>query len=190
MIIKPETVYISPEAEISPSATIMPYCVITGNTKIGENTVVCSFSRIDSSEIGRNCSIGPYARLRENCVISDYCRVGNFVEVKNSLLGRGVKAAHLTYIGDAEIGSGSNVGCGVIFCNYDGKKKHRSVIGERCFIGSNVNLIAPLSVGSGSFVAAGTTVDRSVPENSFVRGNRDLKIVRNVQVGSRGGKDD
>ncbi len=116
--------------------------------------------------------------------------MGNFVEVKNSLLGRGVKAAHLTYIGDAEIGSGSNVGCGVIFCNYDGKKKHRSVIGERCFIGSNVNLIAPLSVGSGSFVAAGTTVDRSVPENSFVRGNRDLKIVRNVRVGSRGGKDD
>lgn len=182
MIIKPETVYIDGDVKIDDKAVIMPFCVIKGSTEIGEDTVVCSFSHIEDSKIGKSCKVGPYARLRSNAVVGDNCRIGNFVEIKNSLLESGVKAAHLAYIGDAQIGSGSNIGCGVIFCNYDGVKKHKTVVGENCFIGSNVNLIAPVSIGGNSFIAAGTTVCQSLPERSFVKGNRELRISRNKKI--------
>ncbi len=180
MIIKPETVYIGEKVKIHPSATVMPYCVILGETRIGADTVICSFSHIDQSTIGENCTIGPYARLRCGCVIGDGCRIGNFVEIKNSRLGNRVKTAHLAYIGDATLGNDCNVGCGAIFCNYDGSKKHESVVGDRCFIGSNVNLIAPIKLGDDCFVSAGTTLSDSLPPNTFAKSTREIRTSFNL----------
>ena len=114
-------------------------------------------------------SVGPYARLRR-ATIGEDCRVGDFVEVKNSTLENGVKAAHLSYIGDAAVGERTNVGCGTVFCNYDGKTKHKTTVGCDCFIGANTNLVAPLVVGDKAFIAAGTTVTRDVDEKTFTIG--------------------
>lgn len=144
------TVYIDAQVKIGKGAVIHPMTVIEGTAEIGENT-----------------SVGPYALVR-NSVIGKGCRIGSFVEIKNSVVGDGVKCAHLAYIGDADVGGGTNVGCGVVFCNYDGKNKHRTNVDENCFIGANSNLIAPISVHKGAFIAAGSTVTDDVPEGAFV----------------------
>lgn len=177
---------------VGKNVTVQPYCVIKGNSVLGDGCVVQSFSylenavigkgtvvkasRICDSRVGDECSIGPNAHLRDNAVVGDRCRVGNYVEIKNSTLGNGVKASHLAYIGDACIGDETNVGCGVIFVNYDGKAKHRSVVGRGCFIGCNANLVAPVTLGDGCFVACGTTVDKSVPCGSFSIGRSYLTV--------------
>ena len=124
----------------------------------------------EGASVGENASVGPFAHLRAGSAVGRGCRVGNFVELKNCTLGEGTKVAHLTYIGDASLGKRCNVGCGVVFCNYDGRAKHRTEVGDGCFIGSNVNLVAPLALGAGCFIAAGTTVTRSVPAGAFVIG--------------------
>ena len=141
----------------------MKDCFVGGGT-----TVRSTFA--DNARIGARCEIGPFACLRPGSVVGDGCRVGDFVEVKNSSLGDGVKAAHLAYIGDAAVGGGTNVGCGTVFANYDGREKHRTTVGRNCFLGCNVNLVAPLTLGDGVFVAAGTTVTDDADENSFVIG--------------------
>ena len=114
-------------------------------------------------------SVGPYARLR-GADVGEGCRIGDFVEVKASKLGGGVKAAHLAYIGDASVGEGTNIGCGSVFCNFDGKSKHSTRVGKNCFIGANANLVAPISVGDGAFIAAGTTLTEDVADNTFTVG--------------------
>lgn len=155
-------------SHISAGASVQPYCFLKDCFVGGGTTVRSTFA--DNARIGARCEIGPFACLRPGSVVGDGCRVGDFVEVKNSSLGDGVKAAHLAYIGDAAVGGGTNVGCGTVFANYDGREKHRTTVGRNCFLGCNVNLVAPLTLGDGVFVAAGTTVTDDAEENSFVIG--------------------
>lgn len=149
---------------------------ITGNSVIKEGAVIKS-SRIEDSVIGRNTTVGPFSYIRLDSVIGDNARIGDFVEVKKSRLGAGVKAAHLSYIGDAEVGADTNIGCGTVFCNYDGKHKHQTAVGNNVFIGANTNLVAPVEVGNGVFIAAGTTVTRDLPDDTFCIG----RVKQNVK---------
>ncbi|MBR2614036.1 MAG: hypothetical protein IKC71_00365 [Clostridia bacterium] len=153
---------------IKKGAVIKPNNIITDSI-IGEECTVLA-SVIESSTVGKKVSIGPNAHLRPKSIIEDNCRIGNFVETKNALIKAKSKVSHLTYVGDAEIGENCNLGCGVIFVNYNGEIKQKSVIGDNCFIGSNCNIIAPVNVGSRSFIAAGTTITKSVEEGSFIIG--------------------
>lgn len=178
--------------KVGKNVTIEPYAVVKGNTILHDNCIVGSFSYIDDSSIGQNtvvrssritdsavgenCTVGPNAHLRENALVGNGCRIGNFVEVKHSVLHDGVKASHLSYIGDAEVGARTNIGCGVVFVNFDGRNKHRTVVGEDCFIGCNANLVAPLTLGSGCFVACGTTVDKDIPDGAFGIGRSYLTV--------------
>lgn len=175
-----KNVTIEPFAVVRGNSVLCDGCVVGSfsyveNSVIGANTVVKS-SRICDSTVGNNCTVGPNAHLRNNTLVCDNCRVGNFVEVKNSTLGEGVKASHLAYVGDATVGRGTNIGCGVIFVNYDGKTKHRTTVGEHCFIGCNCNLVAPLTIGNNCFVACGTTVDKNVPGGAFIIGRSYLTV--------------
>lgn len=173
-----DTVLISPSAEILPFSTLKGNSVIKAGAEISASYISDStveegagirYSHIVNSRVCARANVGPYSRLR-GALIGKECRIGDFVEVKASALGDGVKASHLTYIGDADIGRATNVGCGTVFCNYDGKLKHRTTVGEDCFIGANTNLIAPLNVGDGAFIAAGTTVNKDVDGGTFTIG--------------------
>ena len=184
--------YLEDTVKVGDNVTIEPFAVIKGNTilrdgctvgsfsylenaDIGENAVVRA-SHVINSKVGANCSVGPYAHLRGGASVGDNCRVGNFVEIKKSDLHNGVKASHLSYIGDAEVGEKTNVGCGVIFVNYDGKTKRKTTVGSSCFIGCNSNLIAPVNVGDNCFVACDTTVTEDVPSGAFAIGRSKLTI--------------
>ena len=181
--------------KVGKNVTIEPFAVVKGNTVLHDGCVVGSFSYIENSTVGRNtvvkssritdstvgenCTVGPNAHLRNGAHVGNDCRVGNFVEIKNSHLHDGVKAAHLSYIGDAEVGARTNIGCGVIFVNFDGREKHRTTVGDDCFIGCNANLVAPVKLGKNCFVACGTTVDRDVPDGAFAIGRSYLIIKEN-----------
>ena len=140
---------------------------ILKNVRIGSNTRIEAFSHIDGAKIGDNCVIGPYARLREGSLIENSAKVGNFVETKNTTLGEGSKANHLTYLGDTEVGKGSNIGAGTITCNYNGTNKNKTNIGNDSFIGSNAALVAPVTVGSNATVAAGSVITKDIPDNAL-----------------------
>ena len=141
---------------------IGPNCVIRNCTLQGD-TEVLAFSHLEDSEIGARCRIGPYARLRPGTRLAEEVHIGNFVEVKASRLGAGSKANHLTYLGDSDIGARVNVGAGTITCNYDGAAKHRTVIEDDCFIGSDATLVAPLRIARGSYIGAGSTINKDTP---------------------------
>lgn len=178
-----KNVTIEPFAVVKGDSVLRDGCVVGSfcyveNSTIGCNTVVKS-SRITDSIVGDDCVIGPNAHLRNNACIDNGCRIGNFVEIKNSHLHNGVKAAHLSYIGDADVGERVNIGCGVIFVNYDGRTKHRANVGDNCFIGCNSNLVAPITVGKNCFVACGTTVDKDMPDGAFSIGRSYLTIKEN-----------
>ncbi len=145
---------------------IGPYCVVK-NSEIGDNTKVDAFTHIDQSRVACGAIIGPYARLRPGAVLANEVHVGNFVEIKKSVIGEGSKVNHLSYIGDCTMGSGVNIGAGTITCNYDGANKFRTVIEDDCFIGSDTQLVAPVTVEKGATVAAGTTVTKDVPAQSL-----------------------
>ena len=153
---------------------IGPFTVLK-NVTIGDNNTIDS-SYIEDSKIESNCNIGPFSHIRNNSLIMSNCRIGNYVEIKNSILHEGVKCAHLSYIGDCEIGNKTNIGCGVITANYDGKKKHHTKIGSTCFIGCNSVLIAPIEIKDSSFIAAGTIVTSSLEKNSFAISRSRLEI--------------
>lgn len=140
---------------------------ILKDVEIGDNTSIEAFSHIVSAKIGNNCIIGPYARLREGSSIEDAAKVGNFVETKNSTLGPGSKANHFTYLGDTQVGTKTNIGAGTITCNYDGTKKHKTIIGNNSFIGSNSSLVAPVEIGDNTTIAAGSTITKNVPEDAL-----------------------
>ena len=140
---------------------------ILKDVEIGDNSSIEAFSHLVSSRVGSNCSIGPYARLREGSKIDDDAKVGNFVETKKTKLGKGSKANHFAYLGDADVGSDSNIGAGTITCNYDGKDKHKTKIGNNSFVGTNSSLVAPVTVGSNSYVAAGSVITKDVPDNAL-----------------------
>ena len=148
------------------NVSIGPNTIIKDSV-IGSNSKIEPFSHIDQAIIGDDCVIGPYARLRVGSIIENTAKVGNFVETKNSTLGKGSKANHFTYLGDTEVGEGTNIGAGTITCNYDGKDKHKTVIGDGSFIGSNSSLVAPITVGSNATVAAGSVINKDVPDNAL-----------------------
>ena len=140
---------------------------ILKDVEIGDNTKIEAFSHVVSARIGNNCSIGPYARLREGSKIEDSGKVGNFVETKNSILGSGSKANHFTYLGDTTVGTKTNIGAGTITCNYDGKNKHKTIVGDNSFIGSNSSLVAPVKIGNNTTIAAGSTITKDVPSDAL-----------------------
>ena len=144
--------------------------VVIKNGVIGNNTTILANTHIEDSELGPECSVGPFARLRPGTRLEKGVKIGNFVEIKNSILGKGSKANHFSYIGDADLGKGVNVGAGTIFCNYDGAYKHRAVIGDNVFIGSNSTLVSPVNISAGAFIAAGSTINSDVPENELAIG--------------------
>jgi len=151
--------------------------VILQDVSIGDNSVIEAFSHISSAVVGSNCSIGPYARLREGSEIGNNAKIGNFVETKKTKLGDGAKANHLAYLGDADIGDNVNVGAGTITCNYDGKNKHKTTIGDNSFIGTNSSLVAPVNIGKGAYVGAGSVITKDVPDESLAvaRGKQVIK---------------
>lgn len=183
-LMNPDSIVISPDAKIGSGTTIYPGCMIMGNTKIGKNCivgpytetmnavfedyVVCKQSVVYDSKILSGAQVGPFTHLRMNSVVGLNDRIGNFVEMKNSSLGEKTNVAHLTYIGDTTCGSHVNWGCGTVTVNYDGKNKHKTIIGDNVFIGCNTNLIAPIKVASDSFIAAGSTVINDTEEADFV----------------------
>ena len=146
---------------------------------IGDNTTIHPYSVIEKASIGQYANIGPFARIRENTKLGDYTRIGNFVETKNSTLGNGSKAGHLTYLGDATIGEESNIGAGTITCNYDGAHKFKTVIGDHAFIGSNSSLVAPVSIGNYAATAAGSIVPKNVNDHTLVRNRLEVVLVEN-----------
>jgi bifunctional UDP-N-acetylglucosamine pyrophosphorylase/glucosamine-1-phosphate N-acetyltransferase len=142
--------------------------VIIKNSRIGNQVEILANSMVDASQVGDRCTIGPFARIRPETTLNDDVKIGNFVEIKKSTLGKDTKVNHLSYIGDASLGDRVNVGAGTITCNYDGKHKHQTIIGDDCFIGSDTQLIAPVSVGNSVTIGAGTTVTKDIPANHLV----------------------
>lgn len=175
--------YIDEGVRIGRGTTIYPCAVIEGDVTIGENCVIGQNTRIKDSVIGDNTmiqssvilesrvgsdtTVGPFAYLRPNSNVGSGCKVGDFVEIKNSTLGDGAKASHLTYIGDSDVGERVNLGCGVVFVNYDGSRKYRSVVEDGAFIGCNSNLVSPVHIGKNAYVAAGSTITKDVPEGAL-----------------------
>ncbi len=175
--------YIDEGVRIGRGTTIYPCAVIEGDVTIGENCIIGQNTRIKDSVIGDNTtvqssvilesrvgsdtSVGPFAYLRPNSNVGSGCKVGDFVEIKNSTLADGAKASHLTYIGDSDVGERVNLGCGVVFVNYDGSKKYRSVVEDGAFIGCNSNLVSPVHIGKNAYVAAGSTITNDVPEGAL-----------------------
>jgi bifunctional UDP-N-acetylglucosamine pyrophosphorylase/glucosamine-1-phosphate N-acetyltransferase len=166
-IVDPANTYIDAGVAVGADTLIEPGCSIQGDSRIGSGVHLKPGCTIESSVVGDDVEMGPNAHLRPGCEIGKGCRIGNFVEVKNSVLGAGVKADHLSYVGDADVGDGASFGCGAVVVNYDGKAKHRTTVGERAFIGCNANLIAPLVVEPDSYVAAGSTITVTVPSDAL-----------------------
>ncbi|HYC24492.1 MAG TPA: bifunctional UDP-N-acetylglucosamine diphosphorylase/glucosamine-1-phosphate N-acetyltransferase GlmU [Roseiarcus sp.] len=176
-LIAPETVFLSDDVKIGRDVTIEPYVVIGKAVEIGDGAVIHSFSHLEGAKIGPDASIGPYARLRPGADVRRRAKIGNFVEVKNSLIEEGAKANHLSYIGDARVGADVNIGAGTITCNYDGFDKHRTEIGAGAFIGSNSALVAPVKVGEGAYVGSGSVVTEDVEKDALALG-RGRQVVK------------
>jgi bifunctional UDP-N-acetylglucosamine pyrophosphorylase/glucosamine-1-phosphate N-acetyltransferase len=174
-LIAPETVWFAWDTELGRDVLIEPNVWFGPGVKVADDATIRAFSHIEGATLARGTEVGPFARLRPGAVLEARAKVGNFVEVKKARLGEGAKANHLTYLGDAEIGAGANIGAGTITCNYDGYFKYRTVIGERAFIGSNSALIAPVKIGADAIVAAGSAVSRDVADG-------ELRMVRAEQL--------
>jgi len=178
-----EDTFIDGDVVIAPGTEILPGCILRGQTVIEENAVIgprtmlknCTVrananvreSVAEESEIGKDAKVGPFSYIRPGTKVGEGCRIGDFVELKNTTIGDGTKVSHLTYVGDADVGTGVNFGCGTVTVNYDGKNKHKTQIGNNAFIGCNTNLIAPVTVGDGAYVAAGSTITDPVPSETL-----------------------
>lgn len=178
----PETVFFSYDTQLSNDVTVEPNVVFGPGVTVATGATIRAFSHLEGASVGQGCEVGPYARLRPGAVMEERSKVGNFVEMKKAVLGEGAKANHLTYLGDATVGAYANIGAGTITCNYDGYFKHKTVIGERAFIGSNSALIAPVTIGADAIVAAGSAVSRDV-------GPGELRMVRAEQLTKPGWAD-
>ena len=163
----PETIFFSYDTKIGKNVIIEPYVVIGKKVKIGNNVIIKSFSHLESCRIENKVEIGPYARIRPNTILKEGSKIGNFVEVKKSTVGKKSKVNHLSYIGDSQIGKSVNIGAGTITCNYDGVKKSKTKIKDNVFIGSNSSLVAPVTINKKSIVGAGSVITKSVKEKSL-----------------------
>ena len=163
----PETIFFSSDTKIGKNVTIEPYVVIGKKVKIGNNVIVKSFSHLESCKIENKVEVGPYARIRPDTILKESSKVGNFVEIKKSVVGKKSKVNHLSYIGDSDVGKSVNIGAGTITCNYDGVKKSNTKIKDNVFIGSNSSLVAPLTVDKDSVVGAGSVITKNVRKKSL-----------------------
>jgi bifunctional UDP-N-acetylglucosamine pyrophosphorylase/glucosamine-1-phosphate N-acetyltransferase len=179
-LVAPETVFLCADTKLGRDVVVEPHVVFGPAVTVADNARIRSFSHIEGARIASGAIVGPFARLRPGAVLEDDVHVGNFVEVKATRLGTGVKANHLSYLGDSDIGAGTNIGAGTITCNYDGFNKQPTTIGERAFIGSNTALVAPVSIGDGAYVATGSVVTSNVPADA-------LTIARARQIDKPGG---
>ena len=166
-MIGPETIFFSNDTKIGKNVTINPFVVIGSKVKIGNNVTINSFSHLEDCKIKDKVEVGPYARLRPGTVLEEGSKIGNFVEVKKSIIGKKSKANHLSYIGDSELGKGVNIGAGTITCNYDGIKKSKTKIKDNVLIGSNSSLVAPIIIEKNSIVGAGSVITKKVKKNSL-----------------------
>jgi bifunctional UDP-N-acetylglucosamine pyrophosphorylase/glucosamine-1-phosphate N-acetyltransferase len=176
-LVAPETVHLSADTKLGKDVTIEPYVVFGLGVTVEDGATIRSFSHLQGAHVGRNAIVGPFARLRPGARLEADVHVGNFVEVKEALIEQGAKANHLTYIGDARVGAGANIGAGTITCNYDGAAKHRTDIGKGAFIGSNSSLVAPVTIGDGAYVGSGSVITADVPPDALAlgRGRQTVK---------------
>src|SRR5579859_218258 len=166
-LVAPETVFLSADTKFGKDVVVEPYVVFGDDVSVGDGAVIHSFSHLAGATIGKGVSVGPFARLRPGTRLGDGAHIGNFVEIKEATIEAGAKANHLSYIGDALVGAGVNIGAGTITCNYDGTAKHRTTIGENAFIGSNSALVAPVEIGAGAYVGSGSVVTADVPAEAL-----------------------
>ncbi len=174
-IIGPETIYFSEDTKIGKNVTIEPYVVFGSKVKVGNSVTIKSFSHLENCKIENNVDLGPYARIRPGTILKEGSKVGNFVEIKKSVIGKKSKVNHLSYIGDSQIGKSVNIGAGTITCNYDGVKKSKTKIKDNVFIGSNSSLVAPLTIEEKSVVGAGSVITKKVRKKS-------LALTRSLQT--------
>jgi len=174
-MIGPETIFFSKDTKIGKNVLIEPYVVIGEKVKIGSNVVIKSFSHLEACKIKNKVEIGPYARIRPGSVLKEGSKVGNFVEIKKSTVGKKSKINHLSYVGDSDLGNLVNIGAGTITCNYDGVKKNKTKIEDKVFIGSNTSLVAPVTINKKSIIGAGSVITKNVKQNSLAL-SRPLQV--------------
>ena len=184
-MIGPDTIYFSKDTKIGKNVIIEPYAVIGSKVKIGNNVIIKSFSHLENCKIENKVEIGPYARIRPGTTLKEGSKIGNFVEIKKSTLGKKSKVNHLTYIGDTSIGKSVNVGAGTITCNYDGIKKNKTRIKDNVFIGSNSSLVAPITLAENSIVGAGSVITRNVSKKSLALTRSQQLEVKNYKRKSK-----
>ena len=180
-MIAPETVFFSKSTKIGKNVTIEPYVVIADNVSVGDNVRILSFSHLEGVKIENNVNIGPYARLRPGTILKSGSKVGNFVEVKKSIIGKNSKLNHLSYIGDSKLGKKVNIGAGTITCNYDGIKKSKTSIGDEVFVGSNSSLVAPIKLEKKSTIGAGSVITKKVLKNSLALTRAEQIEIKNYK---------
>ena len=181
-MIGPDTVYFSADTKIGKNVTIEPFVVFGSNVKVGNNVIIKSFSHLEDCKIENKVEMGPYARIRPKTTLKEGSKIGNFVEIKKSIIGKKSKVNHLTYIGDTKTGKDVNVGAGTITCNYDGKNKLSCKVGNNCFIGSNTSIVAPVKIGDGAYVAAGSVITKNVKNNQFsISRSKQKNIKKNIK---------
>ena len=178
-MLAPETVYFSKDTKIGKNVTIEPYVVLGEKVKIQNNSKIKSFSHLENVKIENNVVVGPFARLRPGTVLKSGSRVGNFVEIKKSSVGKNSKVNHLSYIGDTNIGNFVNIGAGTITCNYDGKNKNKTIIKNKVFVGSNSSLVAPVTLNEKSTIGAGSVITKNVKKNSLALTRSNQSEVKN-----------
>jgi bifunctional UDP-N-acetylglucosamine pyrophosphorylase/glucosamine-1-phosphate N-acetyltransferase len=178
-LIAPDAVWFSHDTHLGRDVVIEPNVVFGPGVRVDDGATIHAFSHVEGASVGKGANVGPFARLRPGADLRADAKVGNFVEVKKAIIGEGAKVSHLTYIGDADIGAGANIGAGTITCNYDGYFKYRTVVGEGAFIGSNSALVAPVTIGAGAIVAAGSVVTQDVETDA-------LALVRPPQIAKPG----
>ena len=184
-MIGPDTIYFSKDTKIGKNVIIEPYVVIGSKVKIGNNVIIKSFSHLENCKIENKVEIGPYARIRPGTTLKEGSKIGNFVEIKKSTLGKKSKVNHLTYIGDTSVGKSVNVGAGTITCNYDGIKKNKTRIKDNVFIGSNSSLVAPITLAENSIVGAGSVITRNVSKKSLALTRSQQLEVKNYKRRSK-----
>ena len=181
----PETIYFSKDTRIGKNVVIEPYVVFGSKVKVGNNVTIKSFSHLENCRIENKVDVGPYARIRPGAILKEGSKVGNFVEIKKSVIGKKSKVNHLAYVGDSDIGKSVNIGAGTITCNYDGIKKNRTKIKDNVFIGSNSSLVAPLIVEKGSLIGAGSVITKNVRKKSLALTRSTQSEVKNYRRKSK-----